>query len=175
MGRNYGIKYGLFISKMLAIDPVASVFSWKARLAQKFPSHNHNQASSPEPKETYPQETTHQTASFPRLHSNKLIPPSSVHSGNLVHDKDFSALEDSTEKDIFPPPARRPTCNGAPPKSGSTRTQLGKECRAALAAKAMDVTKKEQGYDAKKCASDGQKVGGPAHGLPANFFFAQET
>jgi hypothetical protein len=54
--------------------------------------------------------------------SNKLIPASSVHSSNLVHDKDFSAWEDSTEKDIFPPPARRPTHNGAPPKSSSTRT-----------------------------------------------------
>jgi hypothetical protein len=82
--------------------------------------------------------------------SNKLIPASSVHSGNLAHDKDFTALEDSTKKDIFPPPARCPTHNGAPPKSGSTRTQLGNEHRSALAAKTIDATKKEQGCDAKK-------------------------
>ncbi len=98
------------------------------------------------------------------------IPTSSVHSGNLAHDKDFSALEDSTEKDIFPPPARRPTRNSAPPKSGATRTQLGKEGGSALTAKAIDTTKKEQACDAKKRASDGLKVGCPAHGLPSNFF-----
>jgi hypothetical protein len=106
--------------------------------------------------------------------SSKLIPASSVHSSNLAHDKDFSALEDSTKKDIFPPPTCRPTHNGAPPKSSSTRTQLGKERRSALAAKAINATEKEQACDAKKRASDGLKVGGPAHGLPANFFLSED-
>jgi hypothetical protein len=68
MARNYGIKCGLFVPKMLAVNFVARVFWWKASLAQNFVPHNHNQASSPESKEAYPQEVTRQKATRPRHH-----------------------------------------------------------------------------------------------------------
>jgi hypothetical protein len=69
----------------------------------------------------------------------------------------FSALKESTKKDIFPPPARSPTCNGAPPKSGATKTQQDKEHKSVIAAKALIASEKKLARDAKKLASRGLK------------------
>jgi hypothetical protein len=76
------------------------------------------------------------------MSNNPSLHPS-IDSGNLEYSKDFSALEESTKKYIFPPPARHPTCNGAPPKSGATKTQQDKERKSVMAAKALVVSKKK--------------------------------
>ncbi len=87
--------------------------------------------------------------------SNNPSPHPSIHSGNLEYGKDFSALKESTKKDIFPPPACCSTCNGAPPKSGETKTQQDKERKSVMAAKALVASKKKLARDAKKLASEG--------------------
>ncbi len=81
--------------------------------------------------------------------SNDLSPHPSVHSGNLEYGEEFSALKESTKKNIFLPPAPCPTCNGAPPKSGATKTQQGKEHESVMAAKALDASKKKSARDTK--------------------------
>ncbi len=89
--------------------------------------------------------------------SNELPSYASAHTGNQAYDDYFFALKELTENDIFPPPVRCPTCNGAPPKSRTTKTQQDKERKSALAAKALAATEKELTCDAKKRASEGLK------------------
>jgi hypothetical protein len=89
--------------------------------------------------------------------SNDPSPHPSIHSSNLEYGKDFSTLKESTKKEIFPPPARRPTQNGAPPKSRATKTQQDKERKSVMAAKALVASEKKLACDTKKLASKGLK------------------
>jgi hypothetical protein len=89
--------------------------------------------------------------------SNDPSPHPFVYSGNLEYGEDFSALKELTKKDIFPLPACCLTPNGAPPKSGVTKTQQDKERKSVMSAKALVASENKLAGDAKKLASEGLK------------------
>jgi hypothetical protein len=80
-------------------------------------------------------------------------PPVPAFSSTLEYDEDFSVLSNAAKKELFPPPACRPSHNEAPPKAGPTKTQFNNERKITLAANAAAAEEKKLTVQVKKEAA----------------------